>query len=132
MWPDDFSDWYEWAYPPVYRAVYRYLSRRRLPHDRAADMGEEATQESARRAAERMGVPGYFASREHLRHWMIRVAQNYASDQLEKQHAAQFPRATTSPNARPRVRSSSPPCGTVLCNSLCRTSASSTGTIGTG
>jgi RNA polymerase sigma factor (sigma-70 family) len=103
MWPNDFPAWYEWAYPPVYRAVYRYLRRQGALHERAADLAEEATQEAARRAAERIGMPGYFQSREHLRNWMITVARNYARDQRERAHAGQFPEGHDAPQ-RPSSR----------------------------
>jgi RNA polymerase sigma factor (sigma-70 family) len=97
MWPSDFPDWYEWAYPQVYRAVYRYLPRRGLAHERAMDLAEEAAQEAARRAAERTGSPGYFESQEHLRNWMIAVARNYARDQVERERVAQLPEGHDEP-----------------------------------
>jgi RNA polymerase sigma factor (sigma-70 family) len=103
MWPNAFPDWYEWAYPSVFRAVYRYLRRRGLPHDRAVDLAEEATQEAARRAAERQGIPGYFDSREHLRNWMVNVARNYARDRLARERAGQFPEGYDEPQ-RPSSR----------------------------
>jgi RNA polymerase sigma factor (sigma-70 family) len=103
MWPDDFPDWYEWAYPQVYRVVYRYLRRRGLLHDRAADLAEESTQEAARRAAERTGSPEYFDSGQGLRNWMSTVARNYASDQLDLEHAGQFPEGHDEPH-RPSSR----------------------------
>jgi RNA polymerase sigma factor (sigma-70 family) len=103
MWPDAFADWYEWAYPQVYRALHRYLHRRGLPPDGAADLAEEATQEAARRAAQRTGVAGYFESREHFRNWMITVGRRYAGEQLEGERAGQLPEGHDEPQ-RPSSR----------------------------
>jgi RNA polymerase sigma factor (sigma-70 family) len=103
MWPNDFPDWYEWAYPQVYRALHRFLRRRGLLPDRAAGLAEEATQEAARRAAERTGSPGYFQSREHLRNWMMLVARRYASDRLDRERASQLPEGHDVPQ-RPSSR----------------------------
>lgn len=89
MWPDDFADWYEWAYPHVYRAVYWHLRSRGLPDARARELAEEATQEAACRAAERTD-PGYFQSQEHFRNWMITVARRYADERLAHERAVQL------------------------------------------
>jgi RNA polymerase sigma factor (sigma-70 family) len=91
MWPNDFPEWWDWAYPQGYRLVYRYLRRRGLRHARAADLAEEATQEAARRAAERIGSPGYFASRENFCGWLVTVARNHARDMLAHERIGQLP-----------------------------------------
>jgi hypothetical protein len=61
---------------------------------------------------------------------MIAVARNFARNQLEAEHAGQFPEGHDEPQRQSSRRNSSALCGIVSCNFFRRTSVSLNGTTG--
>lgn len=92
MWPQDFPDWARGAYPIVWSRVYWRLRRRcGVPHERAAELAEDAVQHAMLQAARRLGISGYFQSFVHFVRWLTVVAGNQAVDRVQRERAGQMP-----------------------------------------